>query len=170
LRLYRDGKRFVTTNQPLCIFDCAGGMVRDPMLYIRERWRLSEGAASLPRRLMQFGGEWFAHSCRQRCSGHFAKFAVRPVFPTRSSPSPHGDARQRAISRRSAPLNRKRSIGRYALLRARVGRWLALLWGAPRRQLAAGIAEMHSLRRSVCDNRPCSSDADCRHGCLRRAG
>ncbi len=59
LRLYRDGKRFVTTNQPLCIFDSSGGMARDPMLYIRERWRLSAGAASLPRRLMQFGGEWF---------------------------------------------------------------------------------------------------------------
>jgi glycosyltransferase involved in cell wall biosynthesis len=59
LRLYNDGKTFALTNETLCVFDCAGGMARDPMLYVRERWRLSKGMASLTSRLFQFGGEWF---------------------------------------------------------------------------------------------------------------
>lgn len=57
-RLHRDGKTFACIDEPVCFFDCAGGQARDARVYIRERWRLSRGLASLPRRLVQYGGEW----------------------------------------------------------------------------------------------------------------
>ncbi len=57
-RLHRDGKTFACIDEPVCFFDCAGGQARDARVYIRERWRLSRGLASLPRRLIQYGGEW----------------------------------------------------------------------------------------------------------------
>jgi glycosyltransferase involved in cell wall biosynthesis len=57
-RLHRDGKTFALVAQILCVYDCAGGRARDPRIYIRERWRLSRGLASLPRRIQQYGGEW----------------------------------------------------------------------------------------------------------------
>jgi glycosyltransferase involved in cell wall biosynthesis len=79
MRLQRDGKKFVCTAATLCIFDCAGGLARDPMLYIRERWRLSAGSASLPQRVMQFGGEWL-HS---RIWGRVVA-TVRPLLPPSS--------------------------------------------------------------------------------------
>jgi glycosyltransferase involved in cell wall biosynthesis len=57
-RLHRDGKRFHATEQIISVYDCAGGRARDPMMYIRERWRLSQGLAPLPNRFWAFGREW----------------------------------------------------------------------------------------------------------------
>jgi hypothetical protein len=59
LRLHQAGKTFFPTDHILSVFDCAGGNARDPMLFIRERLRLSKGAAPGWRRWRQFSGEWF---------------------------------------------------------------------------------------------------------------
>jgi glycosyltransferase involved in cell wall biosynthesis len=59
LRLLNAGKSFFRTDHILSIFDCAGGNARHPMLFIRERFRLSKGAVPDWRRWKQFGGEWF---------------------------------------------------------------------------------------------------------------
>lgn len=58
LRMQRDGRQFVSVETVLSEFDCAGGMARDPMIYIRERFRLSRGAVPDRKRLFQFGSEW----------------------------------------------------------------------------------------------------------------
>jgi glycosyltransferase involved in cell wall biosynthesis len=59
IRLYADQKCFRAVDTLICIYDCAGGRARDPILYIKERWRLSRKLATLPQRLCFFGREWF---------------------------------------------------------------------------------------------------------------
>lgn len=73
-RLHRDGATFVSVNQPVCVFDCAGGMARDPRVYIRERWRLSRHLASPLRRSLQFGGEWLHCTVWGRIAGLIRSF------------------------------------------------------------------------------------------------
>lgn len=58
-RLYQDGKKFVSSTTLFCYFDCSGGQKRDPLLFIRERWRLSQGLVPLPSRLIFYGSEFF---------------------------------------------------------------------------------------------------------------
>jgi glycosyltransferase involved in cell wall biosynthesis len=57
-RMYRDGKKFLIQDILFCVFDCNSQNSRDIMIYIRERWKLSQTLAPLYKRLMQYGGEW----------------------------------------------------------------------------------------------------------------
>lgn len=57
-RLYDEGVKFITTDQIFCRFDCSGGLSRDPILFVEERWRISHGRASLLRRILIFGREY----------------------------------------------------------------------------------------------------------------
>jgi glycosyltransferase involved in cell wall biosynthesis len=57
-RMYRDGRKFVSENILFCVFDCNGDNVRDTMLFIRERYRLSKGLVPAYRRWLQYGSEW----------------------------------------------------------------------------------------------------------------
>jgi glycosyltransferase involved in cell wall biosynthesis len=58
LRLQTAGKTFRKVDTIISVFDCQSDQVRADDLYIRERWRLSAGHASLPKRCLQFGYEW----------------------------------------------------------------------------------------------------------------
>lgn len=58
-RMYRDGKKFLAQKCLICQFDCSGGKNRDPKLFIRERWRLSNGLAPWYNRIFQYGSELF---------------------------------------------------------------------------------------------------------------
>lgn len=59
LRMYRDGKTFLCENVVLSKFDCSSeGSHRDPLLYIRERWKLSQGSVPLYQRAIRYGREW----------------------------------------------------------------------------------------------------------------
>lgn len=58
-RMYRDGKKFLSQNVLLSVFDCSSNNAhRDPQLYIRERWQLSVGLVPWPRRILRYGYEW----------------------------------------------------------------------------------------------------------------
>lgn len=58
-RMYRDGKKFLSENVLLCIFDCSSsGTHRNPYRYIQERWQLSQGLAPLYKRVSRYGKEW----------------------------------------------------------------------------------------------------------------
>ncbi len=58
-RMYRDGKKFLRQEHLICYYDCSGGQVRDPKLFIWERWRLSKGLVPMYRRWLQYGSELF---------------------------------------------------------------------------------------------------------------
>jgi len=58
-RMYRDGKQFLRQEHLICYYDCSGGKVRDPKLFIWERWRLSKGLVPVYRRWLQYGSELF---------------------------------------------------------------------------------------------------------------
>ncbi|WP_262922317.1 glycosyltransferase family 2 protein [Salinibacter ruber] len=58
LRLQAAGKTFQKVDTVISVFDCQSDQVREDDLYIRERWRLSEGHVPLARRCVQFGYEW----------------------------------------------------------------------------------------------------------------
>lgn len=59
LRMYRDGKTFLCEDVLLSKFDCSSeGSHRDPLLYIRERWSLSQGSVPNYQRAMRYGKEW----------------------------------------------------------------------------------------------------------------
>lgn len=58
LRLQAAGKTFRSADTIVSVFDCQSDQVRSEDLYIRERWNLSEGHASLLQRCLQFGYEW----------------------------------------------------------------------------------------------------------------
>ena len=58
-RMYRDGKKFLRQEHLICYYDCSGGKVRDPKLFIWERWRLSRGLVPWYRHLLQYGSELF---------------------------------------------------------------------------------------------------------------
>jgi glycosyltransferase involved in cell wall biosynthesis len=58
LRLQAAGKTFQKVDTVISVFDCQSDQVREDGLYIRERWRLSEGHVPLARRCVQFGYEW----------------------------------------------------------------------------------------------------------------
>lgn len=57
-RLHQAGKSFASTESLLCTFDCAGGTARDPMIFIRERWRISKPLAPPFKRALDFASEW----------------------------------------------------------------------------------------------------------------
>jgi glycosyltransferase involved in cell wall biosynthesis len=61
-RMYRDGKKFLVQDIIFCVFDCNSQSSRDIMLYIQERWKLSQTLAPFYRRLIQYGGEWISYS------------------------------------------------------------------------------------------------------------
>ncbi|MCS4040859.1 glycosyltransferase family 2 protein [Salinibacter ruber] len=58
LRLQAAGKTFRTVDTVISVFDCQSDQARSGDLYIRERWRLSEGHVSFVERCLQFGYEW----------------------------------------------------------------------------------------------------------------
>lgn len=59
LRMYRDSKAFLCEDVLLSKFDCSSeGNHRDPALYIRERWNLSQGSVPLYQRAIRYGQEW----------------------------------------------------------------------------------------------------------------
>ena len=57
-RMYRDDKKFVTQNSLFCIFDCNSDNSRDIMLFIKERYRLSQGLVPAYHRWLHYGSEW----------------------------------------------------------------------------------------------------------------
>jgi len=57
-RMYRDGKKFLSQDILLCVFDCSSGISRDIGLYISERWKISKKLAPFYRRLFQYSSEW----------------------------------------------------------------------------------------------------------------
>lgn len=61
-RMYRDGKKFLIQDILFCIFDCNSQNSRDMMIYVRERWKLSQTLAPLYQRLIQYGGEWISYN------------------------------------------------------------------------------------------------------------
>jgi glycosyltransferase involved in cell wall biosynthesis len=58
LRLQAAGKKFRTVDTVISVFDCQSDQARSGDLYIRERWRLSEGHVPFVERCLQFGYEW----------------------------------------------------------------------------------------------------------------
>jgi glycosyltransferase involved in cell wall biosynthesis len=58
LRLQVAGKKFRTVDTVISVFDCQSDQARSGDLYIRERWRLSEGHVPFVERCLQFGYEW----------------------------------------------------------------------------------------------------------------
>ncbi|MEL6603248.1 MAG: glycosyltransferase family 2 protein [Cyanobacteria bacterium J06614_10] len=73
-RLYRDRKTFVSEPCLFCVFDCGGGRSRDPVLFIKERWRLSAGLVAWPKRLLHYGYEWCHCSIWGRCVRFLKQF------------------------------------------------------------------------------------------------
>lgn len=76
-RMYRDKKKFLTQNILFCVFDCNSNTSRDIMLFISERWKLSQGLVPLYRRLIQYGSEWI-HS---RIGGQIVK-SIKSILPS----------------------------------------------------------------------------------------
>ena len=60
-RMYRDGKKFLIQDIIFCVFDCNSQNSRDTIIYIQERWKLSQILAPLHKRLIQYGGEWISY-------------------------------------------------------------------------------------------------------------
>jgi glycosyltransferase involved in cell wall biosynthesis len=58
-RMYLDKKKFTMTNTLFCYFDCSGGQARSPLIYIKERWRLSRNLVPFRQRILYYGYEYF---------------------------------------------------------------------------------------------------------------
>jgi glycosyltransferase involved in cell wall biosynthesis len=58
-RMYHDNKKFVSSESLFCYFDCSGGQKRDPLLFIKERWSLSQDLVPFYTRFFFYGLEVF---------------------------------------------------------------------------------------------------------------
>jgi glycosyltransferase involved in cell wall biosynthesis len=88
-RLYRNGKRFVTVDDVICVFDCAGGQARDSAIYISERWRLSRGLMPFRIRAPYYFREWMHYAlwgpvvrCVRPCLPRASRQALRRIRGT----------------------------------------------------------------------------------------
>lgn len=80
VRLYQDGKKFVSETYLFCCFDCGSGYDRDPIVFIKERWRLSTGIVSLPKRLLHYGYEWLQYKGWGQCVRFVKRFLPRSTI------------------------------------------------------------------------------------------
>lgn len=76
-RLYRDNKKFISTQNILCYFDCSGGQSKDLILYIQERWKLSYGLVPKYKRHIYYGFELFVHIVWGSCIT-----LIKKILPT----------------------------------------------------------------------------------------